>query len=122
MRRQRIDTADTHTVESAGDFIRSLVELTAGMQHRHDDLKGRLVHLLMLVDGDSSAVVQDGDGVVLVDGHFDMCAIAGHRLVDRVVNRLVDQVVQTFLTDVAYIHGGALANGLKALKHLNVAR
>ena len=80
------------------------------------------MHLLVLVDRNTTTIILDGDGVVFVDGHFDMCAEPGHRLVDRVVDGLVNQMVQTLLTNVANVHGGALANGLKALKHLNVTR
>ena len=74
----------------------------------------------MLVNGDATAVVLDGDAAVLVDGHLDVCAVAGHGLVDAVVHRLVHQVVQALLADVANIHGGALAYGLKAFQHLYV--
>ncbi len=51
-----------------------------------------------------------------------MGTVAGHRLVDRVVDGFVDQMVQSLFTDIADIHGGALTDGLKALKHLNVTR
>lgn len=66
----------------------------------------------MLVDGDASSVVLYGDRVVLVDGDLNMGAVACHRLVDRVVDGLVHQVVKTLLTDVTDIHGRAFAHCL----------
>ena len=70
------------------------------------------MELLMLIDGDASTIVLHGDRVILVDCHFYVGAIACHRLIDRVVNGLVDQVVQSLFTDVTDIHGGALAHCL----------
>jgi len=49
-------------------------------------------------------------------------AIACHRLIDRVVDGLIDQMVQTLFADVTNIHCGAFAHGLKAFEHLDIAR
>ena len=90
------------------------------MEHGHDDLQGRLVHFFVLVDGDASSVVLHGDGVIFVDGDFYVGAVACHGFVDGVVHRLVDQVVQAFLADVADVHSRTLAHGLKTFEHLYV--
>ena len=78
---ERIDAADAHAVQTAAHLVAAFVELTAGMEHRHDHLEGRLVHLLVLVHGNAAAVVLHGDGVVLVDGDLDVGAKARHRFV-----------------------------------------
>ena len=116
-----VDAAHADTVETAAHLVGAFVEFTAGMEHRHDHLECRFVELLVLVHGDTAAVVLHGHRVVFVDGHLYVCTISGHRLVDRVVHRLVDKVVQTLLADVANVHGGTLAHSLQALKHLDVA-
>ena len=90
--------------------------------HRHHDLEGALVHLLVLIDGDTASIVLDGNGVIFIDRYFDMRTIAGHRLVDRVVDGLVDQMVKTLLADVTDVHSGAFAYGFQTLEHLNIAR
>ncbi len=54
--------------------------------------------------------------VVGVDGHVDAVAVAGQRLVDGVVDDLVDQVVQARGTGRADVHAGALAHRLQALE------
>jgi hypothetical protein len=46
------------------------------------------------VHGDATPVVHDRDGVVEVDRDLDVAAEAGLGLVDRVVDDLVDEVVQ----------------------------
>ena len=76
----------------------------------------------MLVDGNTAAVVLHSDGIILVDGYFDILAKASHCLVDGVIDGFVDQVMKTLLTDVANVHGGTLTHGLKAFEHLNIAR
>ena len=72
-------------------------------------------------DRDAAAVVGDRDRVVAVDGHLDVVAVPRERFVNRVVDDLVDKVVETTDTDVADVHGGTLADGLQALEHLDVA-
>ena len=74
----------------------------------------------MHVHGDTAAVVLNGDAIVFVDCNFNMRAITSQGFVDRVVHRLVNEVVQTFLADVADVHGRALAYGFQTFQHLNV--
>ena len=45
--------------------------------------------------------------------------VAGHRLVDGVVDDLVDHVVEPGRAGGADVHAGALADGLEALEHLD---
>jgi len=82
------------------------------MEHRHYHFEGRLVQLLVFVDGDASAVVLNGNRVVFVDSYFDVGTEAGHGFVDGVVDGLVDEVVEAFFAYVADVHGGTLAHGL----------
>ena len=118
---ERIYAAHAHTVQTTADFVRALVELASGVEDGHYHFKCRLVQLLMLVYGDASSVILNGYRLVLVDGHFDVRAIARHRLVDGVVNGLVDEVVETLFADVSDIHRRALAHCLKSFEDLDVA-
>jgi hypothetical protein len=55
-----------------------------------------------------------------VKDHVDPVAEARQRLVDRIVDDLVDHVVQAgAVVGVADIHAGALANGIEAAQHLD---
>ena len=59
--RQRVDHGDADAVQAAGDRVPAAAELSAGVQDGHDDLDGGLVLLLVQVDGDAAAVVDDPD-------------------------------------------------------------
>ena len=115
--RERVDDGHADAVEAAGDLVAAAVaELAAGVQDGEHDLDGRLALLLHDRDGDAAAVVDDRDRVVRVDRHVDAVAVAGKRLVDRVVDDLVDQVVQAAHTGRADVHAGPLAHGFEALE------
>ena len=114
---ERVDDRDADAVQAAGDLVAAAVaELAAGVQDGQHDLDGRLALLLHRRDRDAAAVVDDGDRVVRVDRDVDAVAVAGERLVDRVVDDLVDQVVQAAHAGRADVHAGALAHGLEALE------
>ena len=77
---------------------------------------------LMKVYGNTSAIIDNRNGVVFVDSHLDMGAESRESLIDRVVDNLIDKVVETFLTDVADIHCRAFSDSLEAFEHLNGTR
>ena len=110
-------------MQPARDLVGVLVEFTAGMQVGHDDLGGRHPLLVMNADRDAAAVIGDGARAVGVQGHGDGVAVAGERLVDRVVDDLVDHVVQAgAVIGVADIHARPLAHGVEAAQHLDRLR
>ena len=71
------------------------------------------------VDGNAAAVVDHGDGVVDVNGDFDLVGMAGERFVDGVVHDFVDQVVQSHLAGRADVHRGTLAHGFHAAENFD---
>ncbi len=117
--RQRIDDGDADTVQSARHLVGILVELSAGMELGHDDL-GRRDALAVHLGRNAAAVVAHGAGAVRIEGDGDFLGIAGERLVDGVVDDLVDHVVQAgAVIGVADIHAGTLADGIEALEDLD---
>ena len=54
------------------------------------------------------------------DRDVDRVAVAGERLVDRVVDDLVDQVVQAAGTGRSDVHARPLANRFEALENLDL--
>ena len=117
--RERVHHRDAHAVQAARHFVAVVVELAAGVQHRHHDL-GRRLAALVHVDGDAAAVVHHRDPVVGVDRDVDLVAVAGERLVDGVVDDLVDEVVQAEGPGRPDVHRGPLPDGLEALQHLDL--
>jgi hypothetical protein len=106
-------------VQTAGDLVVGGVELAAGVQLGEDDLDGGHPFAVgdHVVDRNAAAVIDDGDGVVDVDGDIDARGVSAERLVDRVVDDLVDQVVQAHLAGGADVHGRTQADRSQAFEH-----
>ena len=73
-----------------------------------------------MIDRNAAAVVDDGDRAVDVNRDVDLIAEARQRLVDRVVDDFVDEVVQAGRTGRADVHRRPLADGLEAFEHLDL--
>ena len=120
--RKRVDALGTHAVEAAAEFVRALAELAAGVQVGQHQLDGRNLPLRMHVDRDAAAVVADGTGPVRVDDHVDMRAETGQMLVDRVVEDLVNAVMQTALVGITDVHSRPLAHRFQTLQLVDLGR
>ena len=121
---ERVDDADAHAVETAGDLVTLAAELAAGVQDGEHDL-GRALALVRARTGSGStgmprplsstrhaAVGEQRDG--------DAGAEAGHRLVDGVVDDFPDEVVETGQTGGSDVHAGPLADRVETLQNLDV--
>ena len=118
--RQRVDHRDADAVQAARDLVGVLLEFSAGMQLGHDDFGGRNAFVGVDVGGHAAAVVAHGAGAVGVQDHVDAVGEAAQRLVDGVVDDLVDHVMQArAVIGVADIHARPLAHGIEALQHLD---
>ena len=118
---QGVHDAHADAVEPAGDLVAAAAELAAGMQHGVDDLEGVLARGV-LPDGDAASIVGHHDGGVGEDADLDPRGVAGHGLVDRVVDDLPDEMVQAPDVGRADVHAGPPAHGLEALEHLDARR
>ena len=97
-----------------------MVELPASVENRHHDLGGGAFLGRVLTYRNATAVVFDGNRVVEVHLHVDTVAETGQRLVDRVVDDLVDHVVEpAAVISVADVHARPHAHGLESLENLN---
>ncbi len=112
-----VDDGDADAVQAAGDLVAAAVaELAAGVEDGEDDLRRRAPLFLHRLDRDAAAVVLDRAAVVRVEDDANGVAVTGEGLVDRVVDDLVDQVVQTARPGRADVHAGTLANRFQALE------
>jgi hypothetical protein len=81
-------------VETAGNFVALATKFSAGVQNSQHNFGGRLTRILrVLVNGDSSPVVNDATASVGQNRYVNACAEAGHSFVDRVVDDFPNQVV-----------------------------
>ncbi len=116
-----VDDGRTDAVEPARDLVGAATELAAGVEVGHHRFQGGLAGAGVLVDRDAAAVVADQHVPVLLDRDPNVVAVAGHRLVDRVVDDLDDQVVEAALIGAADVHPRPAAHRLQALEDLDVA-
>ena len=106
-------------MEAAGHLVAAAAELAAGVEHGVDDLE-RVLAGRVLADRHAAAVVDDLDQcrpAAIVT--WIVRGVAGHRLVDRVVDDLPDEVVEAADVGRADVHARAAANGLEALEDLD---
>jgi hypothetical protein len=116
---QGVDHRNAHPVQTAGNLVRILVELPAGMELGHDDL-GRADALFVHVSRNAAPIVGDGHRAIGVQGDLDQRGVAGQGLVDGVIDHLIDHVVQArAVVGVADIHARPLAHRIEALEHLD---
>ena len=73
-------------------------------------------------DRNAATVVLDDDDAVGADGDEDLCRLAGHRLVDRVVDDLPHKVVEAAAVGRADVHAGTATNGFETLEDLDARR
>ena len=117
---QGVHHVRAHPVQSAGDLVAAAAELGPGVERRHRRLEAGQAGGGVDVDGNAPPVVLDGDRRVLRDLDDDPVAVARHRLVDGVVDDLVDQVMEAALVGAPDVHSGPAAYRLRALEHLDV--
>ena len=91
-------------------------ELAAGVELRQDDRQRGQSLLRHDVDRDTRAGVADRDRVVRMEGDVDALVTTREGLVDRVVDDLVDEVVETSRAGRADVHPGPQPDGLEALQ------
>src|SRR5205823_7126102 len=113
--------AHAHAVQSAGNFVSGSIEFSAGVQLGHDYLGGGNFFFVNhhVVHGDAAAVIDHGDGVINVDGDFDLVGEASQGFIYGVVHDFVDQVMQAQLAGGTDVHGRALAHRFHATENFD---
>ncbi len=114
--RQRVDHGNADTVQTTGHRVGVGVELATRVQLGHDHFDGGDA-LGVHAGRDATAVVDDLDAPIGEQRDLDLRGVARHRLVDRVVDDLPDQVVQATLAGGADVHARAFANRLEAFQN-----
>ena len=116
---KRVDDGNADAVQTAGDLVGVAVEFSASVQHgEHHFRRGTLfggVH----VHGNAAAVVDDGDGIVGVDGDVHFVGEAGHGFVDGIVDHFPHQMVQARFAGRADVHGGTQAHGFQSAENFD---
>ena len=110
-------------MQAARHLIAGIVpaKFTARVQDRKNDRHGRNAHLRLNVNRDAASVVRNANAVSLLNGHLNVITEAGQRLINGVINDLVDQMMQTARARGADIHTRTFADGLQPLQYLDLA-
>ena len=116
--RQGVDDADADAVQAARHLVPAAAELAAGVQHGVDDLEGVRARRVA-TDRYATSVVDDPHRAVLLDAHLDVRGVAGHGLVDRVVDDLPHQVVQAADVGRADVHARPASDRIEAFEDLD---
>jgi len=115
---QGIDDRNADAMQAARHLVGVLVEFAAGMKLGHDDFGRRNSLALMDVDGNAAAIVAHGHRAIGIQDHLNRSGVSGQRLVDGVIDHLIDHVMQAGpIIGVADIHAGPLAHGIKAFQN-----
>ena len=103
-------------MQTAGDLVRAVIELTAGMEDGHDDFRRRAPFFGMNVGWNAAAVIRNRHRLVGVDGDDDAIAMARQRLVNGVIHNLENHVMEACaVIGVTDVHAGSFAHCIKTL-------
>ena len=122
VRGQCVNARNTHTVQSSRDFIAVFVKLTASTNFGHDHLQSGHTFFFVYIDGNPPAVIFNTNGVVFLDDHIDCGTMTGKGLINRVVDNLIYEVVQSANTHVTDVHGRPHAHVFHPFKGLDITR
>ena len=107
-------------MQTAGIFISALSKFSAGVQICQHELDGRHFPFWMNINGNAATVIAHGHASIDMHGHFDLVAKTGEMFVDRVVEDLENQVMQTTLIGVADKHARPFADRFQALQLIDL--
>ncbi len=114
---KRVHHRHADAVQAAGEVVVLAGEFAARVQAGEDQLDARDAFFRMDIHRHAAAVVGDFYRAVGMDDHFDRLRMAGERLVDRVVDDFLRQMVRARGVGV---HARAALDGVKARKDFNV--
>ena len=90
------------------------------MEHRHHDFECRLLDLGVLLYRDAATVVFYRHAAIFIDHDGYMVAGSRERLIDRVVDDFVDEVMKRLDVRSAHVHTRAPTDGFQTFQDLDV--
>ena len=68
----------------------------------------------------SAPVVHNGDGIVRINGNFDMFTESSQSLIHRIIHDFIDKMMQTSGRGAADIHARPLSDRFQTFQNLNL--
>jgi hypothetical protein len=104
VQRKSVHHRAADTVQASGDLVGAAAEFTAGVQGSHYGLQARLAGGRVNINRNTSAIIGYGNQSIFIQGYIYTVTIPGHRFVHRVVQDLVNEVLQSSLIGAANVH------------------
>ncbi len=117
---EEVDRRNPDPMQARRDLVATPAELAAGVESCENKLEGREPLFLVDVDRDAATVVVDLDAAVREKGDDDPGCVPRQRLVNGVVDDLVDQVMQAFRGRRSDVHARTPPDMLPALEDLDL--
>ena len=115
--RECVHDGNANAVKTARDLIAVLIKLPARMELGHDHFSRRDAFFFVDRDRNTASIVAHGNRPVGMQLNFHLVGVTGQALIDRIVDDLIDHVVQArSVIRIANIHAGTLANRVEALE------
>src|SRR5690606_8971891 len=109
-----------NTVQTARHRVPAAAELSTRVQNRQHDLDRGLLLLLVLINRNAAAVVEHADAAIREHRDVDRVAVPRESLIHRVIDNLVDEVVETSRTRRPDVHTRSLANRFEPFENLDL--
>ena len=107
-------------MQTTGNLIGILVELTTGMQLGHDDLGGGHTFFPVDIGRNTTAIVTNRCRSIAIQLHQHQVTMTGQGFIDGVIDHLIDHVMQTgSVIGIPDIHARSLAHRFQALQDLD---
>ncbi len=121
--RQRVYYGYAHTVQTTGNLIRVVVELTARVQYGQNNLSGGYTLFRVQFSWNTTTVIRYRYRVIFMDDHIHLITVAGQCFVDGVIHDLEHHMMQTrTVIGIANVHAWAFAYGIQPLQDFNTRR
>ena len=108
----------TYAVQTTAGLVGGIIEFTAGMKSREYQAL-RTDSFFVHSHGNTTSVIFHGCGAVGFQCHLYRITISGQMLVHRVINDLVDQMIQSLGGDAADIHSGSFSYRFQTFQNGN---
>ena len=108
----------TYAVQTTAGLVGGIIEFTAGMKSREYQAL-RTDSFFVHSHGNTTSVIFHGCGAVGFQCHLYRITISGQMLVHRVINDLVDQMIQSLGGDTADIHSGSFSYRFQTFQNGN---
>ena len=118
--RERIYNGSAHSVKSAGHLIAPAAKFSACMKDGKYDFHRRNPGLVIDADRNTTAVVNNRDGIVFINRHIYRVTESCKCFVDGVIHNLINQMMKTTKRCASDVHTWSFADSFKPLQNLDL--